>query len=98
MVTPASIAPLIACFSCCVLFRTVREAIKQYKAVYLVTIGGAGALLSKSIKQAEVIAYNDLGPEAILRLSVENFPAIVANDINGGDLFIQERAKYKRDK
>ena len=76
----------------------VREAIKQYKAVYLVTTGGAGALLSKCIKQAEVIAYEDLGPEAILRLSVENFPAIVANDIYGGDLFEQERAKYQRDK
>jgi len=76
----------------------VREAIKQHKAVYFVTIGGAGALLSKSIKQAEVIAYEDLGAEAVLRLDVEGLPAIVANDIYGGDLFEQEKAKYKKDK
>ena len=73
----------------------VREAIRKYKAVYLVTIGGAGALLAKSIRQAEVIAYEDLGTEAILRLDVENFPAIVANDIYGEDLFEQGKAKYK---
>ena len=74
----------------------VREAIKKYKAVYLATIGGAGALLSKSIKQVEVIAYEDLGTEAILRLDVESFPAIVANDIYGQDLFEQEKAKYRK--
>jgi len=76
----------------------VREAIRKYKAVYLVTTGGAGALLAKSIKQAEVIAYEDLGTEAILRLDVENFPAIVANDIYGEDLFEQGKAEYQRDK
>ena len=76
----------------------VREAIKKYKAVYLATIGGAGALLAKSIKQAEVIAYEDLGTEAILRLNVEGFPAIVANDIYGEDLFEQGKAKYQRGK
>lgn len=76
----------------------VKEAIKKYKAVYFATIGGAGALLSKSIKQVEVIAYEDLGAEAVLRLEVEDFPAIVANDIYGGDLFEQEKAKYQRDK
>lgn len=74
----------------------VKEAIKKYKAIYFAAIGGAGALLAKSIKQAEVIAYEDLGTEAILRLSVDNFPAIVANDIYGGDLFEQGKAKYQR--
>ena len=74
----------------------VKEAIRQYKAVYFVTLGGAGALLAKCIKRAEVIAYEDLGPEAILRLKVENFPAIVANDIHGADLFEQGKAKYQR--
>jgi len=74
----------------------VREAIKKYKAVYFVTTGGAGALLAKCIKKAEVIAYEDSGPEAVLRLTVENFPAIVANDIYGGDLFEQGKAKYRR--
>jgi fumarate hydratase subunit beta len=76
----------------------VKEAIKKHKAVYFVTIGGAGALLSKSVKQAEVIAYEELGAEAILRLNVENFPAIIANDIYGGDLFEQGKAKYQRGK
>jgi fumarate hydratase subunit beta len=74
----------------------VKEAIKGYRAVYFATIGGAGALLAKSIKQVEVIAYEDLGTEAILRLNVEKFPAIVANDIYGEDLFDQGKAKYQR--
>jgi len=74
----------------------VKEAIKKCKAVYFASIGGAGALLHKSIKQAEVIAYEDLGAEAIFRLNVENFPAIVANDIHGEDLFEQGKAKYQR--
>jgi fumarate hydratase subunit beta len=74
----------------------VKEAIKKYKAVYLATIGGAGALLARAIKQAEVIAYEDLGAEAILRLNVENFPAIVANDIYGNDLFEQGKAQYRK--
>jgi fumarate hydratase subunit beta len=76
----------------------VREAIKKYKAVYLVTTGGAGALLAKTIRQAEVIAYEDLGAEAVMRLNVENFPAIVANDIYGEDLFQQGKAKYQKGK
>ena len=74
----------------------VKEAIKKYKAVYLATIGGAGALIAKSIKRVEVIAYEDLGAEAILRLNVEDFPAIVANDIYGEDLFEQGKARYQR--
>jgi len=74
----------------------VREAIKKHKAIYFATIAGAGALLHKSIKQAEVIAYEDLGTEAILRLTVESFPAIVANDIYGEDLFEQGKAEYHR--
>ena len=76
----------------------VREAIKKHKAVYFVAIGGAAALLAKSIKQVEIIAYEDLGTEAILRLSVENFPAIVANDIYGEDLFEQGKAEYHRER
>jgi len=76
----------------------VREAIKQHKAVYFVTIGGAGALLSMSVRKAKVIAYDDLGAEAIWQLEVKDFPAIVANDIHGGDLFEQEKAKYQRGK
>lgn len=74
----------------------VKEAIKKYRAIYFVTLGGAGALLAKCIKQVEVIAYEDLGAEAILRLKVDNFPAIVANDVYGADLFEQEKARYRR--
>ena len=74
----------------------VREALRKYKAVYFAAIGGAGALLAKSIKKAEVIAYEDLGTEAIWRLHVADFPAIVANDIYGEDLFEQGKAKYQR--
>ncbi len=73
----------------------VREAIRKYKAVYFTAVGGTGALLAKTIKQVEVVAYEDLGAEAILRLIVENFPAIVANDIYGEDLFEQGKIKYR---
>jgi fumarate hydratase subunit beta len=73
----------------------VKEAMKKYKAVYLAAIGGAGALISKSIKKSEVIAYEELGAEAILRMEVEDFPAIVINDIYGGDLYEEGKAKYK---
>jgi len=76
----------------------VREAIRQYRAVYLAATGGAGALLAKTIKQVEVIAYQELGTEAILKLTVEDFPAIVASDIYGEDLFEQGQAKYKKAK
>jgi len=76
----------------------VKEAIKKYKAVYFATIGGAGALLAKSIKQVKVIAYEDVGTEAILQLNVENFPAIVANDVYGEDLFEQGKARYQANK
>jgi len=75
----------------------VREALQKYKAVYFVSIGGAGALLAKCIKHAEVVAYEDLGTEAIRRLNIEHFPAIVANDIYGEDLFEQGKAKYQRE-
>ncbi len=74
----------------------VREAIKKHKAVYLVAIGGTGALLSRTIKKAEVIAYPDLGVEAIMRLEVKDLPAICANDIYGEDLFEQGRAGYRK--
>ena len=74
----------------------VREAIKKYRAVYLVAIGGTGALLSGAIKKAEIIAYPDLGVEAVMQLEVKDLPAIVANDIYGEDLFEQGRARYQK--
>jgi len=75
----------------------VREAIERYRGVYFVAVGGAAALIAKSIKAAEVIAYEDLGPEAIRRLEVDRFPAIVGNDAHGGDLFEQGQAAYRRE-
>lgn len=75
---------------------SVREAIKQYRGVYFVAVGGAAALIARSIKRAEVIAYEDLGTEAIRRLEVERFPAIVGNDAQGGDVFEQGQAAYRR--
>lgn len=74
----------------------VREALKRHKALYLVAIGGTGALLSERIEESEVIAFPDLGPEAVFRLKVRDFPAIVANDVRGRDLFIEGAARYRR--
>ncbi len=67
--------------------KEVKEAIVQNGAVYFAAVGGAGALLSRSIVSSEVIAYEDLGTEAIRKLTVENFPAIVVIDAEGNDLY-----------
>jgi fumarate hydratase subunit beta len=75
----------------------VIAAMIENKAVYLGAIGGAGALISQSIKAAEIIAYEDLGPEAIRRLVVENLPTIVINDCRGNDLYEQGLRQYARD-
>jgi fumarate hydratase subunit beta len=75
----------------------VRDAMQRYKAIYMAAIGGAGALIAKSIKKAEVIAYDDLGAEALRRLEVENFPAIVVNDILGGDAYADGLKEYNRE-
>ncbi len=74
----------------------VIDAMKKYKAVYFGAVGGAAALIARTIKKAEVIAYGDLGPEAVRRLLVEEFPAIVINDVFGGDLFTQGVEKWRR--
>lgn len=74
----------------------VIEAMKAYKAVYLGATGGAGALISQRIKSAEVIAFPELGPEAVHRLEVENFPTIVINDCQGRDLYEQGVREYRR--
>jgi len=74
----------------------VIDAMKKYGAVYFVAIGGAGALLAKTIKKAEVIAYEDLGTEAIHRLEVEDFPAIVGIDASGGDIYTIGKSKYAK--
>lgn len=76
--------------------KEVVEAMKKYKAVYFAATGGAGALLAKAIKKAQVVAYDDLGPEAINRLEVEDFPVIVVNDTKGNDLYEEGMRKYAR--
>jgi fumarate hydratase subunit beta len=76
---------------------TVKEAMKKYKAVYFAATGGAGALLAKRVKKAEVVAYEDLGPEAIRRLEVEDLPVIVVNDVRGNDLYIEGEKRYKKE-
>jgi len=75
----------------------VRETMSRHKAVYFAATGGAGALLSQRIVKAEVVAYEDLGPEAIRRLEVKDFPVIVVNDAHGGDLYEEGVSSYRRD-
>ncbi len=77
--------------------REVKEAIVRNHAVYFAAIGGAGALLSKSIRKSEVIAYDDLGTEAIRRLEVEDFPVIVVIDSEGTDLYEKVAAGQQSD-
>ena len=72
----------------------VKESMVKNKAVYFAAIGGAGALLANCIKKSEVIAFDDLGSEAIHRLEVENFPVTVINDTHGNDLYISGRQEY----
>ncbi len=76
----------------------VVSAMREHGAVYFGAIGGCGALLSKCIKKAEVVAYEDLGAEAIRRLEVEDFPAIVVIDSAGGNLYQAGRAAYLAEK
>ncbi len=76
--------------------KEVKDAIKEQKGVYLAAVGGAAALIAKSIKKAEIVAYPDLGAEAIRKLEVQDFPAIVVNDCHGGDLYEEGVRKYKK--
>jgi fumarate hydratase subunit beta len=73
----------------------VRGALVQYGAVHLSTLGGAGALLSRHIVAAEVVAYGDLGAEAIRRLEVVDFPAVVAYDATGGSIYDETLTKAR---
>ncbi len=75
----------------------VIDSMKKNKAVYLAAIGGAAVVIADSIKEAEVIAYEDLGPEAIRKLRVQNFPCIVANDTDGNDIYKEGVEKFRRD-
>jgi fumarate hydratase subunit beta len=65
--------------------------------VYFAAVGGAGALIARAIKKSDAIAYEELGAEAICRMEVEDFPAIVAQDAHGGNLYVEGVAKYKEE-
>lgn len=75
--------------------KEVVDACVKHKAVYLGATGGAGALIAKRIKKVEVVAYEDLGPEAVRKLEVEDFPVIVVNDTDGKDLYKMGVEKYR---
>jgi len=74
----------------------VIEAMVKYKCVYMAAVGGAGALISKCIRSSEIIAYEDLGPEAIRKMEVEDLPVIVVNDTLGNDLYQEGVRRYRR--
>ena len=76
----------------------VVEAMKDYDGVYFGAIGGAGALLARSIKSAELVAYEDLGAEALRRLEVEDMPLVVIIDCQGNNLYEQGREAYRRER
>jgi fumarate hydratase subunit beta len=76
--------------------QAVKDAIKEFKAVYFGATGGAGALLSKSVVSSETIAYEDLGPEAVVKLEVQDMPLFVVNDIYGNDLYEAGTDQYRR--
>jgi len=75
---------------------SVKEAMRRFKAVYMAAIGGAGALMAQSVRSAEMVAYPELGAEAIRRLVIENMPLIVVNDTCGGDLYEEGMKAYRR--
>ncbi|UYZ12789.1 Fe-S-containing hydro-lyase [Brevibacillus sp. WF146] len=75
----------------------VKEAMAKHKAVYFAAVGGAGALLAKTIKVQEPVAYEDLGPEAVRKLVIEQFPAVVINDMYGNDLYRQGVEQYREE-
>ena len=74
----------------------VREAFRTHRAVYFLAVGGAGALLSKHIRSVEVVAYEELGAEAVRRLELDAFPAVVCNDVHGADLLEQGKAQWRK--
>ncbi len=76
--------------------KAVVDSMIENKAVYFAAVGGAAAIISRSVKKAEVVAYEDLGPEAIRRLEVESFPCIVVTDSKGSDLYVTGPEKYRR--
>ena len=74
----------------------IAEAFRQHHAVYFLAVGGAGALLSKQIRSVEVVAYEDLGTEAIRLMEIADFPVVVCNDVYGGDVVLHGREQWRR--
>jgi fumarate hydratase subunit beta len=77
--------------------QTVKDALREYRGVYFGAIGGAGAVLSRHVQKLVIVAYEDLGTEAIRRLEVEAFPAIVLYDCRGGDLYSDGQKQFARE-
>jgi fumarate hydratase subunit beta len=75
----------------------IKEALVRHGAVYMAAIGGAAALIARHVKESRVIAYEDLGTEAVRELLVEDFPVIVVNDTVGGDAYVTGRMQYETD-
>lgn len=75
----------------------VREALKEHTAVYMAALGGGGALAALQIRSQEVIAYPELGPEAVRKLEVEDFPVWVVNDCEGRDFYAEATAPWRKD-
>jgi fumarate hydratase subunit beta len=73
----------------------VVKSIQAYRAVYFGAIGGIAALMSQCVKKAELIAYEDLGPEAIRKLTVKDLPLVIINDFEGNDLYFSQRQKWR---
>ena len=76
--------------------KAVLERMRRHGCVYFGAVEGTAALLAERVKRAEVVAYEDLGPEAILRLVVEEFPVVVVNDLHGGDLYREGRKRWRK--
>ena len=76
----------------------VREAMREHGCVYFGAVEGTAALLARCVNEAQVVAYDDLGAEAVRRLVVEDFPVVVVNDLHGGDLYEEGRRKWRRSK
>ncbi len=74
----------------------VARALHEHRAVYFLAVGGAGALLSRHIKAVEVVAYEDLGTEAMRRMQLDGFPVVVSNDVHGGDALSLGKAQWRR--
>ena len=75
----------------------VKEAMREHGCVYFGAVEGTAALLARCVKEAELIAYEDLGAEAVRRLVVEDFPVVVVNDLYGGDLYLEGRERWRRE-